>query len=102
MSRSLLGVLDEKIDSCVEEARKKENFVLLDDVLIGICVHRETGLGCWDRSNYRYNAVFAHEEGGFDSYSDEALRELITLHAFKKPGMMAQQHQRFLKANNLS
>jgi hypothetical protein len=94
MSRSTLKALADNIDSCIEQASQTK-MTLLDDVIIGICVHRETGQGCWDKSSYREN-TFAHNYRGDEHFLDDSeLTGAVTLHAFKEPGLMLRMHERF-------
>jgi hypothetical protein len=68
---------------------------LLDDVIIGICVQRETGLGCWNKRKYNLD-TFAQNYKGHEHFIDDSeLKKTVTLHPFKEEGMMVRHHERF-------
>ena len=92
LSRSTLKVLAKTIDSCQQSIQA----AVLDqervyDVLIGICVYNEIGIGCWDGEDYNkhqfYN-IFSEE------HDDKDLLHAVTSRAFKHKDDMVNVNQR--------
>ena len=98
MSRQLLRLLEANIDNCLQQVQiSQTNITIFDDVLFGICVQRETGLGCWEKQNYR-EEIFANNFLGEDDFLDDSQLKLsvsVSLHPHKTPGMMKRLHERF-------
>jgi hypothetical protein len=101
-SRPTLNALALKIDYCVKEANLTK-VPLYDDMLIGVCVHRYTGMGCWDGKDYYWRTFAQNYNGVEDFVNGTDLLKTITLHPFKEQGSMVRQHLQFvserLKAN---
>lgn len=95
LSRPTLKVLAKSIDSCQQrvQANVADPKRVYDDVLVGICVYNETGIGCWTGSNYikdRFYRIFSEEP------NDEEILHGVTSHAFKNPRQMLDMNRRYL------
>jgi hypothetical protein len=95
LSRPTLQVLARSIDTCqkdVEDSTQDKKRVY-DDVLIGICINRELGIGCSDGSNYVKDRFINMFVGDPDN---KWLTKGVASHAFKKPKEMEKQHERYM------
>jgi chondroitin sulfate synthase len=92
LSRSTLQETARGIDSCVEHAESSpmRHSLWHSDVVIGICVYRKMGIGCWDGDDYySQKQKFTHNFKGLENYvADADLVEAVSMHPFKEPGGM--------------
>jgi hypothetical protein len=99
LSRSTLQETARGIDACVEHAELSPMTDRLwhSDVVIGMCVYRKTGIGCWDGDDhYSQKQKFTHNFKGLENYiADADLVEAVSMHPFKEPGSMLLLHQRY-------
>ena len=95
MTKDTLRVLVKQMNECIHEARKTMK-ILYDDVLMGVCLQRHIGLGCWTEDPTYNENTFAHNYASSDSFPNAAdLWKTVTLHPHKTPGMMSRTHERF-------
>jgi hypothetical protein len=95
MAKETFRILVDNIQNCIQDAQKTQDMVY-DDVVFGMCLQRRIGIGCWDDKSY-YRDAFAHNFHGSDNFPrNSALRNTITLHPHKTPGMMTRTHERFV------
>jgi len=95
LSRPTLKVLTKAIDSCQQtiQATVVGQTRVYDDALIGICIYRETGIGCWDASDYnkdQFYQIFSKEP------NDDEVLHAVTSHAFKDTKQMLSMNRRYL------
>lgn len=96
MAKHTFRILVDNIRNCINDALKNQT-VVYDDVVFGICLQRRIGIGCWDEKSYRGDA-FAHNFRGSNNFPRaRELPNTITLHPHKTPGMMTNTHERFLR-----
>lgn len=100
LSRQTLDETVEGIDECVQRASSSpyKEFLWHSDVVIGMCVTHQTGIGCYDDASYGKNRVFLNNYRGPENFvKDGDLENVVTMHPFKKEGQMTRQHGRFEK-----
>ena len=98
MSRQTLDDTVQGIDKCVHRASVSpyKNYLWHSDVVIGMCVTSQTGIGCYDDADYGKNRVFLNNYHGPENFvKDGDLKNVVTMHPFKKEGEMVRQHCRF-------
>ncbi len=96
MAKDTFRVLVENIQKCIVDAKVTQD-VVYDDVVFGTCLQRHLGIGCWDEKSYRSD-TFAHNFHGSSHFPrNSALRDTITLHPHKTPGLMTKTHERFTR-----
>jgi chondroitin sulfate synthase len=96
-SRKTFRTLALKIDECVNEARLT-TMELYDDVLIGICVNRHIGIGCFAGPLYNKRLYFAQNYHNKEDFMDNLLADVLTIHPFKESGTMARKHMKYMAA----
>lgn len=101
LSRATFDDTVRGIDACVQEAdiSPYREYLWHSDVVIGMCVTKQTGIGCHeDLADYKKNRVFLNNYGGHEDFiKDGDLKNVVTMHPFKKEGQMTRQHGRFEK-----
>lgn len=98
LSRETFDDTVQGIDACVHGANISpyREYIWHSDVVIGMCVTRQTGIGCHDNADYKQNRVFLNNYGGPENFVMERdLKNVVTMHPFKKEGQMERQHGRF-------
>ena len=94
MAKDTFGILVDHINECIDVANKTQT-ELFDDVLIGMCIQRRIGAGCWEGNSYN-GGTFAHNYHGSENFpSDPDLWNTVSLHPHKTLGMMNKTHERF-------
>lgn len=93
LQRAAIGM-----DACVQEAdeSKYRGFLWHSDVVIGMCIQKQTGAGCWTDSDYKQNRVFRHNHNSEDPFiADSKLDTMVAMHPFKTETSMVKHHQRY-------
>ena len=96
LSRPTLKVLAKSIDLCQKQVgeRTTDQKRVYDDVLIGICINQQLGIGCADGSNYVKDRFINMFRGDPDN---KWLIHGVASHAFKDPEDMKEQHDRYME-----
>lgn len=97
LKRAAIGM-----EECVKEADVSpyREYLWHSDVVIGMCVQKQTGAGCWSDKDYNKKRVFRQnykKESPF--ISDSKLEWMISMHPFKDEVSMLKQHQRYVDKN---
>lgn len=99
-SKKTFEILVSHIDSCISQAAVDFE-TLYDDVIIGKCLQRHVGIGCWDKKSYK-NGAFAHNYHQSETFPRSwRISSTLTLHPHKSPGMMKHTHERFTRRQRL-
>eukprot|EP00535_Pseudo-nitzschia_heimii_P009643 CAMPEP_0197191986 /NCGR_PEP_ID=MMETSP1423-20130617/24345_1 /TAXON_ID=476441 /ORGANISM="Pseudo-nitzschia heimii, Strain UNC1101" /LENGTH=732 /DNA_ID=CAMNT_0042644787 /DNA_START=264 /DNA_END=2462 /DNA_ORIENTATION=- len=100
MSRQIVKKTAPNLKNCVAEFDKSRyrEFLWHSDSVIGLCIYKSTGAGCWDDSDYYTHRYFRHnlkKEDPFIASSD--LENVIATHPFKDYVSMEKQHMRYVE-----
>jgi len=100
MSRKTVQDTAPNFKDCVRELdnSKYREFLWHSDSVIGLCIYKSTGVGCWDDNDYHTHRFFRHnleKEDPFIPTPD--LRETIATHPFKNYVSMTKQHLRYVE-----
>lgn len=100
MSRQTVKETAPNFNDCVHEFDNSEyrQFLWHSDSVIGLCIYKSTGAGCWDDNDYYTHRFFRHnlkKEDPFVPTSD--LRMTIATHPFKDHSSMTKQHLRYVE-----
>ncbi len=100
MSKQIVMDTAPNFKACVSEFDNSpyREFVWHSDSVIGLCIYKHTGAGCWDDDDYHKHRIFRHnlkKETVFPPTS--ALKETIASHPFKSLASMTMQHSRYLE-----
>lgn len=94
LKRAAIGM-----DDCVKEADASpyRDYLWHSDVVIGMCIQKQTGAGCWSDKDYNKKRVFAHNHKKTSPFiADSRLEWMVSMHPFKDEVSMLKQHQRYL------
>jgi len=99
MSRKTVMETAPRLKECVDEFDKSKyrEFLWHSDSVIGICIYKSTGAGCWDDRDYYTHRIFRHnlyKEDPFIPTTD--LAKTIAIHPFKDHVSMMMQHSRYV------
>jgi hypothetical protein len=99
LSRDALRQTAAGMDDCVSNADTSEyrEYLWHSDVVIGMCVHKQTGAGCWNDADYDKYRVFRHNLKAEDNFiEDQKLPTMVSMHPFKDDKSMLQLHTRYV------
>lgn len=87
------------MDECVQntDISPYRDYLWHSDVVIGMCVEKQTGTGCWSDGDYEKKRIFRnnfHHEEHF--IPDSKLEWMIGVHPFKEEASMREHHQRYI------
>ena len=94
LKRTALGM-----EECVHQADVSpyREYLWHSDVVIGMCVQKQTGTGCWSDGDYEKKRVFRNNYGKEDPFiKDSKLEWMIAMHPFKDRDSMMNTHKRYL------
>lgn len=94
LKRAALGM-----DECVQEADKSpyREYLWHSDVVIGMCIQKQTGAGCWTDNDYEKKRIFRHNHRHEQPFVlDSKLEWMVAMHPFKDEASLMKQHQRYL------
>ena len=100
MSRQTVMETAPRLNECVHEFdnSKYREFLWHSDSVIGLCIYKSTGAGCWDDNDYYKHRIFRHNLKKEDPFIPTAdLAETIATHPFKDHVSMTKQHSRYVK-----
>ena len=100
MSRQIVKDTATNFKDCVREFdnSKYREFLWHSDSVIGLCIYKSTGAGCWDDNDYHKHRLFRHNQKKEDPFiASSNLRETIATHPFKDDASMTKQHLRYVE-----
>jgi len=101
MSRQIVKAAAPRFQECINEfdSSKYREYLWHSDSVIGICIFKATGAGCWDDDNdYYSHRFFRHNLKNEDPFiSKSHLGETIAAHPFKDHSSMTKQHSRYIE-----
>jgi hypothetical protein len=87
------------MDECVQQADVSpyREYLWHSDVVIGMCVHKQTGAGCWSDGDYEKKRIFRNNfKKAEPLIPDSKLEWMVAIHPFKEEAAMRKQHQRYI------
>mmetsp|Transcript_15235 Transcript_15235/g.35111 ORF Transcript_15235/g.35111 Transcript_15235/m.35111 type:complete len:813 (+) Transcript_15235:81-2519(+) len=100
MSREMVKATAPRFNECVREFDNSDyrEYLWHSDSVIGICIFKVTGAGCWDDKDYYTHRFFRHNLNKEDPFIEtDHLGETIATHPFKEYSSMAKQHSRYIE-----
>lgn len=93
------------MDECVQEAdiSPYREYLWHSDVVIGMCVQKQTGTGCWSDDDYDKKRVFRNNFKNEEPFiKDAKLEWMVAMHPFKEEASMLKQHQRYIDMKSVA
>ncbi|KAL3918114.1 MAG: hypothetical protein SGILL_004393, partial [Bacillariaceae sp.] len=100
MSRKTIKDTAAHFKECVHDADTSEyrQYLWHSDSVIGLCIYKHTGAGCWDEGDYYQNRIFRHNLKKEDPFlKKKELSLTIASHPFKDQESMTKQHMRYVQ-----
>jgi hypothetical protein len=105
MSRKTVKETAPNLKQCVRDADTSEyrQFLWHSDSVIGLCIYKNTGAGCWDEGDYFQNRIFRHNLHNDDPFLKKSqLPKTVACHPFKDQESMTRHHMRYVQIAALS
>ena len=105
LSRAVLVKIGPGIRACARAQQDRSDSSWHSDVIIGHCIYKQVGIGCWDREGtqamrYHFNNHFFQRylNKSIDFPTGDALAKIITAHPLKQSTLVREMFRRQVEA----